>query len=85
MVAGVDQDVYIIFIFRFVLNGSVTDLLLHIVNLGQYLGGIAAWMAGFGIHMSGTDLAVSVAPFLNMVITVPINFLVNKFWAYRQK
>ncbi len=58
---------------------------LHIVNLGQYLGGIAAWMTGFGIHMSGTDLAVSVAPFLNMVITVPINFLVNKFWAYRQK
>ena len=58
---------------------------LNVINLGQYLGGIATWLGGFGLQMSGYDLAVSAAPFLNMVITVPINFLVNKFWAYRQK
>lgn len=58
---------------------------LNIINLGQYLGGMAAWLGSFGMQMSGYDLAVSIAPFLNMVITVPINFLVNKFWAYRQK
>lgn len=58
---------------------------LNVVNLGQYLGGIAVWLAGFGVTMTGYDLAVSAAPFLNMIITVPINFLVNKFWAYRQK
>ena len=58
---------------------------LDVINLGQYLGGIAAWLGSFGVTMSGYDLAVSAAPFLNMVITVPINFLVNKFWAYRQK
>ena len=67
----------------------LTELLLvfwlNVINLGQYLGGVAAWINSFGIAMSGYDLAVSAAPFLNMVITVPINFLVNKFWAYRQK
>ena len=30
-------------------------------------------------------VAVSLAPFLNMVVTIPINFCINKFWAYRQK
>lgn len=25
-----------------------------------------------------------IAPLINLVITVPINFLVNKFWAYRK-
>lgn len=67
----------------------LTELLLlfwlNVINLGQYLGTAAAWIGNFGITMTGYDLAVSVAPFLNMVITVPINFLVNKFWAYRQK
>ncbi|MCM1334058.1 MAG: GtrA family protein [Bacteroides sp.] len=26
-----------------------------------------------------------IAPVLNMIVTVPINFIMNKFWAYRQK
>ena len=25
-----------------------------------------------------------VAPLINLIITVPINFVVNKFWAYRK-
>lgn len=67
----------------------LTELLLilwiNILNIGQYLGAVSTWFAGIGLNMTGTDLAVSLAPFLNMVITIPINFLVNKFWAYRQK
>ena len=26
-----------------------------------------------------------IAPILNLLVTVPINFLINKFWAFRQK
>lgn len=67
----------------------LTELLLlfwlNVINLGQYLGGVALWLEAWGLSMSGYDLAVSAAPFLNMIVTVPINFLVNKFWAYRQK
>ena len=48
---------------------------------------LQAWVNGFGIITFGNtyDFAVSLAPFLNMVITIPINFVMNKFWAYRQK
>lgn len=35
--------------------------------------------------MTAKDLAVSLAPFLNMVFTIPINFCINKFWEYKQK
>ena len=67
----------------------LTELLLllwiNVLNIGQYLVDAAAWFSKFGIAMSGYDLAVSIAPFLNMVITIPINFIINKFWAYRQK
>lgn len=60
-------------------------LWLNVIHLGQYLGGISDWLAGFGLSFEPNDLAVSLAPFLNMIITIPINFCINKFWAYRQK
>ncbi len=67
----------------------LTELLLvlwiNVINLGQYLGGVCEWLAGFGIKFEPQDLAASLAPLLNMAITIPLNFVINKFWAYRQK
>lgn len=60
-------------------------LWLNVLNIGQYLSPVTEWLAGFGMNFTPKDLAVSIAPFLNMVFTIPINFCVNKFWAYRQK
>lgn len=67
----------------------LTELLLllwiNVLNIGQYLTPLSNWLADFGVHMEPGDLAVSLAPFLNMIFTIPINFCINKFWAYRQK
>ncbi len=67
----------------------LTELLLmlwiNVIDLGQYLGGVCEWLAGFGVNFEPHDLAASLAPILNMVITIPVNFIINKFWAYRQK
>lgn len=67
----------------------LTELLLlfwiNIIDLGQYLGGPCEWLAGFGLNFKPEDLAASLAPLLNMVVTIPLNFIINKFWAYRQK
>lgn len=67
----------------------LTELLLllwiNVIDLGQYLGGVCEWLSGFGISFAPQDLAASLAPLLNMVITIPLNFVINKFWAYRQK
>ena len=65
---------------------------MKLVHLDLYIGGIAEMLRS--IHIFGRqifsaannyDLAVSMVPFLNMAITIPINFCINKFWAYRQK
>lgn len=49
--------------------------------------------AGTGIILSNIllylwidvlGISAMIAPLINLVITVPINFLVNKFWAYRK-
>lgn len=60
-------------------------LWLNVLHIEQYLEPVVGWLAGFGFSMTAKDAAVSLAPFLNMVVTIPINFCINKFWAYRQK
>ncbi len=60
-------------------------LWLNILRIDRFLGPAAEWMVSMGVSMTAKDLAVSLAPFLNMAITIPINFCINKFWAYRQK
>lgn len=67
------------------LTAVLLALWLKVVHIEQYLGGVAQWLTVFGLQLSATDAAVSLAPFLNMVVTIPINFCINKFWAYRQK
>ena len=68
-----------------ILTEILLFLWINVLNIGQYLTPLANWLAGFGIKMAPEDLAVSLAPFINMVFTIPINFCINKFWAYRQK
>jgi putative flippase GtrA len=59
---------------------------LDFINLSQYLTPLALWLkTNMSFSMSEVKLAETIVPFMNMVITIPINFCVNKFWAYRQK
>lgn len=60
-------------------------LWIDVIRLGDHLGGVCEWLAGYGFEFAPKDLAASLAPLLNMVITIPLNFIINKFWAYRQK
>ena len=66
----------------------LTEILLvfwiDVLDLEQYLRGICQWLYRKNITIESNDLAVSVAPLLNMLITIPTNFLINKYWAYRQ-
>jgi putative flippase GtrA len=68
----------------------LTELLLFFwldfINLSQYLAPLNLWLKGnVGLTMTDVKLAETIVPFMNMVITIPINFCVNKFWAYKQK
>jgi putative flippase GtrA len=35
----------------------------------------------FWVHILG--ISVLIAPIINLIITIPINFLLNKFWAFK--
>lgn len=67
----------------------LTELLLllwlNLIRIDQYLNPIVAWLGSVGWLTTPEKLAVDLAPLLNMAITIPVNFCMNKFWAYRQK
>lgn len=68
-----------------VVNNVLLWLWLDALNISVFCEGITQWLAQRQIFMSADDFAAYIAPFLNMGITIPINFVTNKFWAYRQK
>lgn len=60
-------------------------LWIDIVNISQYLNRFNEILNGLGIVLTNKALATYMGPFINMFFTIPINFLMNKYWAYRQK
>lgn len=60
-------------------------LWLEVIKIQQFMGPFVSIMMKLGIEMSKYDMAVSIAPFINLIVTIPINYIINKFWAYRQK
>ena len=83
---------YASYALGFGINTVLLILWIDLLNIGAYfgfVGDIIGWASGFLSFLpeSMTDGEISeiVAPILNMFITVPINFVINKFWADRQK
>ena len=57
---------------------------LDLIDISRYLNSLCGLLNHYNISISPTDLSVSIVPFLNMFITVPLNFCINKFWAYKK-
>lgn len=47
---------------------------------GIILNNILSW---FWIHMMG--ISKFIAPLINLIISVPLNFVINKFWTFKAK
>ncbi len=83
---------YAAYLFGFLLNTLLLWVWVDVTNIGQYfafVGDILNWVTGLlglqpGVY-TPEKLSEIIAPIINIFVTVPINFVINKFWAYRQK
>ena len=64
---------------------ALTFLWLNIIHIERFCTVLVAPIASFGLNLTADKIAGYAVPILNLVISIPINFLLNKFWAYRQK
>lgn len=68
----------------FVLANALLVLMLDVAHVEVLFEPLFV-MDSFFIFGSARSMAEYLAPLLVMIINLPINFLLNKFWAYREK
>lgn len=67
------------------LNNVLLVLWIDLLKIERFTPPLTELVNSFGIKIDNHELAVDIAPLLNICINVPLNFVINKFWAYRQK
>ena len=67
------------------LNNVFLVLWIDILKIERFTPPLTELVNSFGISLENRELATDIAPLLNICINVPLNFIINKFWAYRQK
>lgn len=68
-----------------ILNSLLLVLWIDIIKIERFTHLLTDLVNRVGIPAENRYIAECLAPLLNLVVNVPINFVINKFWAYRQK
>ncbi|MCC8041909.1 MAG: GtrA family protein [Oscillospiraceae bacterium] len=68
-----------------ILNNLLLVLWIDVIGIESYTQPLTRLINNIGIGWDNSYVAQSISPFMNMLITIPLNFCINKFWAYRQK
>ncbi|MGN1148142.1 MAG: GtrA family protein [Lachnospiraceae bacterium] len=77
---------YIAYFWGYVVHALLLVFWVDIVRISRFMGPLAGFFAGLGLEkMDARMLGELLAAVLNLMITVPMNFVLNKYWAYRQK
>ena len=77
---------YVAYAFTGLLLSSVLLIFwIELIKIERFTPPLTALIGKMGIAVENRFVAECVAPVLNLVVSVPINFVINKFWAYRQK
>lgn len=70
----------------YLVNVGLLALWMDIVRIERFFTTIAAYFGTLGYdRVDARFLAGACATIINLIMTVPMNFIINKYWAYRQK
>ncbi len=77
---------YVAYLGGFVLDIVLLFLWIDVLHISNYMQSIVELFYRIGIRSIDTQMMGElVAKVINIVTIVPINFIVNKYWAYKQK
>lgn len=68
------------------LNMALLVLWVDILQIGNWFGGLANRFQGLGLtQLDSRTIGEIVAAGVNLIVTVPLNYLVNKYWTFGKK
>ncbi len=75
---------YIAYFWGFLVSAVLLVFWIDIVQIARYLGWLADMFAQMGYpKFDAFLLGEMLAAGINLLITVPMNYLINKYWAYK--
>lgn len=77
---------YVAYSWGFLVNLGLLVLWIDILHVANYMGPFLRLAEYFGITSLDAEVMGNlVAEGVNLILIIPMNFLINKYWAYRQK
>ena len=77
---------YVAYIWGYIATACLLIFWIEIVDIAQWMEPLEQWFAVRGMESIDSHyLAGLLAALLNYLITVPMNYLLNKYWAFQQK
>ena len=77
---------YVAYSWGFLINLFLLVIWMEVLHIADYMGPLQEFLTGFGLQGFESDVLGSlVAEGINLILTIPMNFLINKYWAYGQK
>ena len=77
---------YLAYLGSYLLSAALLFFWIDLLHISRYMDLPAVWCTLHGLQGFDREFfGEAIAAFLNLLITVPLNFFVNKFWAYREK
>ena len=69
----------------YLLNVVLLIFWIDVLKIGNWFGWLASIFAAWGIErLDAQTLGEIVAAGINLIITVPLNYVVNKYWAFKR-
>ena len=77
---------YVAYFWGYLVNAALLVLWIDILGIGRLTEPLGSWCMERGFASLDTVFWGNIlAAGINLLITVPMNFVINKYWAYRQK
>lgn len=77
---------YVAYFWGYLVNLALLVFWIDILRLARFLETPGRWFAAHGFsRVDASLLGDLLAAGLNLLITVPMNFILNKYWAFRSK
>ena len=77
---------YIAYFWGYLATAALLVFWIDLLKIGRFFTPLANWFAEKGLERLDEQFCGNLAAAgLNLLITVPMNYIINKYWAYRQK
>lgn len=77
---------YVAYLGGYLVSAALLVFWIDLIRIESWMVPVAGWFAGFGLErFDAKFLGDVLAAGLNLMITVPMNYLVNKYWAYKRR